>query len=242
MIALDWAEDRVPELKQFKFVFLILLRHVDNDECLESVIMEQHGQLKSMKVTPAEMRSICQEQEGDIMYIFDGFDEYTLGTNSDIDEILKNGKYGSFVLVSSRPGDFLQPIRSQSDEEVSITGFSKESKEKCARRYLGDQMKSAQFFAEAKQSSLAQLLHIPIILLMACTVYLKNKFLPNSVTKLFDQIVDMSISRTSLKTMGKRASDITNLAKLKIALGKLAWEALQRQSKQLLIFKVSCAV
>ncbi len=239
MLALDWAEDQEPALKQFSFIFLILLRHVNTDECLESIIIDQHGQLETIKIKIAEMREICQGKQGDVMYIFDGFDEYTLGTNADIDKILKNGKYGSFVIVSSRPGDFLQPIRRQSDEEVSITGFSEENMIKCARRYLGNQMKSAQFFSQAKQSNLAKLLHIPIILLMACAVFLRNKCLPKSVTKLFDQIIDMSISRTTLKTMSKGAQDISNLDQLKIALGQLAWDALQRKTKQLLIFKVS---
>ncbi len=193
-----------------------------------------------MNVTLAEMRAICQEKrEGEIMYIFDGFDEYKMGTNSDIDDILKNGKYGSFVIVSSRPGDFLQPIRRLSDEEVSITGFSEENIKKCTHMYLEDETKSEHFFTQAKQSNLANLLHIPIILLMACAVFLKNECLPESVTKLFDQIIEMSISRTTLKTMGKCAKDIINLQQLKLALGKLAWEALQRQSKQLLISKVN---
>ncbi len=235
-LALDWAEDSIPELKQFRFVFLILLRDVSTDESLESIIIEQHGQLKTMKVTQSEMMSICQAKQGDIMYIFDGFDEYALGTNSDIDEILKNGKYGSFVIVSSRPGDFLQPIRKQSDEEVSITGFSEESIQKCTRMYLGDQ--SREFFAQVVKSNLAKLLFIPIILLMTCAVFLNDKCSPRGVTKMFDRIVEMSISRTTLKTMGKRARDIVNLEDLKVALGKLAWSALQRQSKQLLIFKV----
>ncbi len=228
----------MPELEQFSFVFLILLRHVDTDDCLESIIIDQHQRLDVMKVTIPEMRSICQGNQEHIMYIFDGFDEYTIGTNSDIDKILENGKHGGFILVSSRPGDFLQPIRRQSDEEVSITGFSEENMSKCARMYLGNQMKSAEFFAQANASNLYELLHIPIVLLMACAVFKKNKCLPKGITQLFGQIITMSISRTTLKTIGIEAKDIKNLENLKEALGKLAWNALQRQAKQLLIFKV----
>ncbi len=89
MLALDWAEDNTPELEQFSFVFLILLRHVNNDDSLESIIINQHKQLDVMQVTIPEMKSICQgNQEGNIMYIFDGFDEYTLGTNCDVDNSL----------------------------------------------------------------------------------------------------------------------------------------------------------
>ncbi len=236
MLALDWAEDCMPELKQFSFVFLILLRHVNDDKSLESILIERYG----IEATVAEMRSVCQgKQPGNpVLYLFDGFDEYKFGTNSDIDKILVHGKQGSFVIISSRPGDFLQSIRRQSDEEISITGFSVENVRKCTSMYLGNQRKSAEFFAQADQSNLANLLHIPIILLMACAVFRENKNLPKRMTQLFEEIIDMLISRTTLKTIGKSAKDIDNLEKLKIALGKLAWHALQRDSKQLLIFKV----
>ncbi len=236
MLALDWAEDCVNELKQFSFVFLILLRHVNNDECLESILLEQHGQLDA---SLAELRSICQRtKESDILYLFDGFDEYTFGTNSDIDKILVHGKRGSFVIISSRPGDFLQPIRKYCDEEVSITGFSQENITKCASMYLGNQQKSAEFFTQARNSKLANLLHIPIILLMACAVFKRNKNLPKRITQLFDEITEMSISRTTIKKLSKSAKEMTNLENLKVLLGKLAWQAFQRNSKQLLIFKV----
>ncbi len=79
----------------------------------------------------------------------------------------------------------------------------------------------------------------PLILLMICVVYQENKSLPKGITQLFDEIVEMSISLTTLKTIGKSAKEMTNLGDLKIALGKLAWNALRRQSRNLLIFKVS---
>ncbi len=239
MLALDWAEDRAPELEQFSFVFLISLRDVNSDRCLESIILEQHGRLKTMKVTLAEMRQICDgKQGGDVLYIFDGLDEYSTGTNSDIDDILLNGKNNTLVISSSRPGDFLKPFRKNSDAEVSITGFSQENIKKCAALYIRDEEKCADFFAQAKHVKLEKLLHIPIILLMACVVFLQNHCLPKSITQLFSQIVDMSISRTALKTMGKNADEISNLDEMKEMLGKLAWNALNRKSKELLIFKV----
>ncbi len=243
MLALDWAENHLPELKQFSFVFLILLRNVNSNKTLESIIIEQHGQLGTMKVTIDEMKIICQgKHDGEVMYIFDGFDEYALGTNSDIDNILMNGKYGSFVIISSRSGDFLHEIRRYSDEEVIITGFSTENMVKCTLNYLRSWRKCSVFLAEAHQTNLDGLLHIPIVLLMACSIFLQYECLPTSVTKLFGKIVDMTISRTTLKSMGKRLKDILNLTVLKRALGKVAWNALQRETKQLLILKVKYIV
>ncbi len=83
------------------------------------------------------------------------------------------------------------------------------------------------------------LLHVPIILLMACAVFIENESLPSKKTDIFKQVVHMSISRTTLKTMGKTASKVETLHKLMATLGKLALEALLRETKQLLLYKVN---
>ncbi len=248
MLALDWAEDA--EMQQFQFVFLILLRHVEGNEPLEHVIMKQHGRLETENVSPSEVKAILQgETNSNILLMFDGYDEYTQGCNDDIDKILQNGKDNCQVIVSSRSGDFLHPIKSCMDEEVKITGFSKENIVKCAEQYLGSEQSCHQFLSQAEQAGIHKsamcsweeyvgLLHVPIILLMACAVFIENKCLPSKKTELFGQVVHMSISRTTLKTMEKTASEVQNLHGLLFKLGKLAWEALNRENKQLLLYKV----
>ncbi len=213
--------------------------------------MQQHGRLKTMNVSPSEVKAILQgKTSGNILLIFDGYDEYTEGFNEDIDEILLSGRENCLIVVSSRSGDFLEPIRSQMNEEVRITGFSYENIIKCAEQYLGSEQSCQEFLSEAEQAGIHTcgelaylmnnngMLHVPIILLMACTVFLENNCLPSSKTGLFKQVVNMCISRTTLKTMGKTASEVQNIHGLLVKLGKLAWEALTRNSKQVLIYKV----
>ena len=159
-----------------------------------------------------------------------------------------NGKDNCLILLSSRSGDFLEAIRSQMKEELRITGFSQENITLCTQKYLGRE-KSIKFLLQAENVGIhhgsylrtrySGLLHIPIILLMSCAVFLENKCLPSSKTQLFQQVIHMCISRTTLKTMGKNASEVENLHKLMVILGKLAWTALTRESKQLLLYKVS---
>ncbi len=251
ILALDWAEDEKTELNQFQFVFLILLRYVERNEPLEHIIMQQHGLLESMNVSPSEVKAVLQgETNGNILLIFDGYDEYTMGCNEDIDKILLNGRENCLVLLSSRSGDFLEQIKSQINEEVKITGFSYENIIKCAEQYLGSKQACKEFLSQAEQASIHKcrdpldmrlykgLLHVPIILLMACTVFIENHCLPSSKSGLFKQVVHMSISRTTLKTMGKTAGEVANLYEMMVKLGKVAWNALNRKSKQLLIYKV----
>ncbi len=247
MLALDWAENVGPELKQFQFVFLILLRYVEGNEPLEHIIMQQHGRLETEKVSPSEVKAILEgETNSQILLMFDGYDEYTRGINDDIDKLSMHGRDNCYVIVSSRSGDFLEPIKTQINEEVTITGLSYENIIKCARQYLGSKRSCQEFLSQAEQAGIhfsecgmyEGLLHVPIILLMACTVFLENNRLPSSKTGLFKQVVHMCISRTTLKTMGKTAREVKNLNDLMIKLGKLAWTALNRESKQLLIYKV----
>ena len=243
ILALDWAENTRPELQQFQFVFLILLRHVEGNEPLEYIIMQQHGRLETQNVSTSEVKAILEgENKCNILLIFDGYDEYAQGTNDDIDKLLLNGKDNCLIIVSSRSGDFLHPIKSQMAEEVRITGFNYENIIKCAEQYLGSEQSCQEFLSQAEKANIHSsdggLLHVPIILLMACTVFLENNCLPSSKTGLFKQVVHMCIGRTTLKTMGKSASQVENLHELTMKLGKLAWTALTRESKQLLIYKV----
>ncbi len=256
MLALDWVENTKEELKQFKFVVLISLRHVDSDQPLEQVILDQHGRLRIEKVTPSEIKNILKQDKGQrILLLMDGYDEYTYGCNKDIDNILLHGKGNCLVILSSRPGDYLKDIKTQTDEEVKITGLSYENIIKCAEQYLASEKSCQEFLVQAEKAGIHTcqkpghnlffyykgLLHVPIILLMACTIFLENHCLPSSKTGIFSQVVHMCVSRTTLKTMGKTASEVENLHELILKLGKLAWAALTRERKQLLLYKVNKA-
>ena len=251
MVALDWAEKTSNIINQFGFVFLISLRHVDNNIPLESIILEQHGRLHIEGVTVGEIKSILSGSTGqNILLLMDGYDEYTSGCNEHIDELLMNGKDHCLIILSSRPGDHLKPIKPRMDEEVAISGFSYENIIKCAEQYLASDKTCQDFLFQAEKASIHTcdkpnygdeydgLLHIPIILLMACTVFSEKRCLPSSKIGLFKQVVHMCMSRTTLKTMGKTASEVESLYDLMVKLGQLAWEALNRDSKQLLIHKV----
>ncbi len=205
--------------------------------------MQQHGRLETMGVAPSEVKAILKgETKGNILLIFDGYDEYTKGSNEDIDKILQNGRENCLVILSSRSGDFLEHIRSQMDEEVRITGFSYENIIKCAAQYLQSKQSCEEFLSQAEQAGIygkyGGLLQVPIILLMACTVFSENNCLPSKKTLILREVVKMCVSRTTLKTMGKSAGEIENLHELMVKLGMLAWTALTRENKQLLIYKV----
>ena len=264
MLAMDWAEDDttaepIPKRtrldsnsktnpKNFDFVFLIQLSKVDSNIPLEEVTIQQHSRLKSKNVPKEQISAVLQRKK--VLLLFDGYDEYKKGTNSAIDDAITNTIGNCFVIVTSRPGDYMEKSDvEQMDGEIQITGLSEENIEKCATGYLQSLLascsdkKSAEnacknLIEQAKKAELDELLRIPIILLMVCVLYSNEQSLPDTKTGIVWAIIKMCMDRSTLRHLGKKSSDIENLDELLFVLGKLSWLALQRETKQLLIKKV----
>ena len=264
MLAMDWGEDDtaaepIPKrtrldsdskasLKNFDSVFLIQLSKVNSNIPLKEVIIQQHGILKSRNVPKEQISAVLQRKK--VLLLFDGYDEYKKGTNTAIDDAITNTIGNCFVIVTSRPGDYMeQSDVDQLDGEISITGLSKENIKKCATGYLQSLLascsdkKSAEkacmnLIKQAKSVKIDKLLRIPIILLMVCVLYSNEQSLPDTKTDIVWAIIKMCIDRSTLRLLGKKSSQIENLDEMLFILGELSWLALQRKTKQLLIKKV----
>ena len=242
MLAMDWAEDKAPsELQQFDFVFVIALRDVDSNIPLENVVLRQHGRLQGKKVPLSHIIQILDgSTDCKALLLLDGYDEYQKGTNHDIDNAISNTCGDCFIIVTSRPGDFMnKDDRDQMDGEIKIKGLSEESIREYANIYLESEEKCKILLERAHHAGIYELLRIPIILLMVCVLYYTTEELPDNKTKIIWKLVLMCIDRSALKHLGRKASEISNLDEMLYLLGKLSWEALQRHAKQLLIKKVS---
>ena len=264
MLAMDWAEDDMTtepvmkktrldsdskaSLKNFDFVFLIQLSKVDSNIPLEEVIIQQHSKLKSKNVQRDQIAMVLQRKK--VLLLFDGYDEYKKGTNSAIDDAITNTIGNCFVIVTSRPGDYMeQSDVDQLDGEIAITGLSKENIKKCAAGYLQSLLASCSdkknaekvcmnLIEQAKKAQLDELLRIPIILLMVCVLYSNEQSLPDTKTGIVWAIIKMCMDRSTLKQLDKKWNDIENIEGMLFHLGELSWLALERKTKQLLISKV----
>ena len=234
MLAMNWAEDKAPtELQQFDFVFLVALKKVNTDIPLEEIILQQHGKMKTMGVSKEQIKKFIREKR--TLILFDGCDEYSKGTNTDIDKAITDSLGSCFILVTSRPGDYMKkPDRHQMDGEVQITGFSDDAVRECSTKYLDTEKRSGDFRNKCRESGIRELLRIPIVLLMLCVLYYANETLPKRKTDIVFGIIKMYINRAK-----KRFPQIKDFEEILYKLGKLSWEALQRKTKQLLISKVN---
>ena len=129
-------------------------------------------------------------------------------------------------------------IRNRMDGELVIEGFSSENIEKCSIQYLLSEENSQMFLSEAEETGLFALLHVPIILLMSCTVFISNMSLPHSKKQLYGDIFRLIMDRTTLKTFRCKSVDIPNIEQWLNIIGKMSWKALQNDTRQLLLDKV----
>ena len=131
-----------------------------------------------------------------------------------------------------------------------IEGFSEENILKCCSRYLG-RKEARKFLEEAKkQADLYELLKVPIILLITSVLYNEDekkslaeddkKGLPERKTELYENLYEFLMDRSTLKSnnFGCYSSEVPKLQDMLQTLGRFAWEALQRDVRQLLTNKV----
>lgn len=236
IIAMEWADCKNDILKQYDFVFVIPLRDVKGNETLEELILANHHGLGGNSCPPEWITALLSEDHHKVLVIFDGYDEYTPGTNKYIDKaITRSTLWNSCMMMTSRSCDKLLPVRDFMDAEAQILGFSDESIKIFVEKYLGKE-KLREFMAQAKKRGVTDLLNIPILLQMLCELYASRKKLPSNISGILQAIVELCFERER-----KRLNKTWKFADIKhylIKLGRLAWMALNKKTQQLLLDKV----
>ena len=217
---------------------------MDENCSLAELVADEHDLEK--EDIPLLQNILKAKTKHKVLLLLDGYDEYTPGTNTELDRAIEKTVGKCFLLLTSRPKeekDFTQKIKDKMDGEVEIEGFSEEKIKECCSRYLGSE--EAEIFLEEakKKAGLYNLLHVPIILLMTSVLYNEDdkKSLPERKTELYENLFEFVMDRSTLKpnNFGCYSSEVPNLQGMLQTLGKYAWEALQRDVRQLCIEKVS---
>ena len=127
--------------------------------------------------------------------LLDGYDEYKKGTNKEIDEAIESGIGNCFLLLTSRPGYVAKSVRDRMDGEVRIEGFNNENIRKCCDLYLGSKQRTDKLLQLAKKAGIseANLLRVPIILLMIIVIFDKKQSLPKTKTEIIRTIIQLMI-------------------------------------------------
>ena len=184
-----------------------------------------------------------------ILILLDGHDEYELGTNQAIDNALtKQSLRNCYIVLTSRTTKQLAKLRKCMDYEVDIVGFDDETAVQYAKKFLqsntkgkslneqfqkADNQRQAHFLKD-ESWRISSMLKIPILLQMICCLMSEDEdySLPHTKGAIIDGILQFSIQRALQKSGNKLDIDVHQIL---LKLGKAAWMALTRSTRQLLL-------
>ncbi|KAJ7372125.1 hypothetical protein OS493_020550 [Desmophyllum pertusum] len=178
-------------------------------------------------LTEGLLSYITNNQEK-VLLVFDSYDEYRCGSNSEIYDIFRGKKLRNCcVLITTRisKGDELREFK---DVHAEITGFSEEDREAFMRRMLGGETEAKELRSLLSWKKLEDLARVPLLLLFFCTLWKKGKLncFPESKTKLYLAIVQHVLYYSQGKHSPARFGKVEDFKEILAEIGKVALECL----------------
>ena len=233
-LLVDWVEvnkgagvEQTAVLRNFELVVAVNLKEVSKCERLTDVIRLSNVFAKEDKyMTEGLMNYITNNQEK-VLLIFDGYDEYRSGCNSEIYEIFRGNSLRSCcVLITSRISK-ADELRGGEDLHAEITGFSKVDGQTFMRRFLThDEVFLLQ--REIYKRKLNELAKVPLLLLFFCTLWRKgqSKHFPETKAKLYIDIIQFILNHSYSKQSPPQYVEVTSFKEILSEIGKVALQGL----------------
>ena len=235
-LCLDWVEHEetsVSEeeernlLKKFQLVLHIKLRDVSHCKTLKEVIRCSDLLAEEDKdLTDDFLRYITENQE-QVLFVFDGYDEYGMGKDSDVFNIFKRDKLRNCsVLVTSRSSQS-DDLREFAEVQAEVTGFSLEDIKQYLVKQLGKEEAEA-LLHHLKKQRLIDTAKVPILSLFFSILWTKmrEKLTTKSRTMVFWEVVQCILDYGHGKGASDQYRTVENSEEVLAELGRVALEAL----------------
>ena len=235
-LAMDWAEldeNRLTDeqraiLKKFELAVIIDLKKVSKYQNLRDIISASHIFADEDTAMKDGLLSYITHNQDKVLLVFDGYDEYRFGSNSEIFEIFKGNKLRNCcVLITTRisKADELKEFK---DVHAEITGFSKEDRVSFMVRMLGDEIQAGALQDHLYQRNLYDLARVPLLLLFFCTLWKKGsaQSFPDSKTTLYIEIVQYILNHNAAKCSPANFRKVEDFKEILAEIGKVALECL----------------
>ena len=233
-LLVDWVEvnkttgdEQAAVLKKFELVVAVNLKEVSKRQSLKDVISFSNVFAKEDKYMTEGLVDYIANNQEKVLLIFDGYDEYRCGCNSEIYEIF-NGKSlrNCRVLITTRISK-ADELRGGEDLQAEITGFSEVDRNDFMRRFLSDDEVSnlRKHLYERKLNELAK---VPLLLLFLCTLWTKgqSKHFPKTKTKLYLDIIEFVLNHSHSKQSSPRYVEVASFKDILSEMGKVALQGL----------------
>uniref|UniRef100_A0A3B1K1N1 NACHT domain-containing protein n=1 Tax=Astyanax mexicanus TaxID=7994 RepID=A0A3B1K1N1_ASTMX len=243
---LDWAEGKVNQ--DVLFIFPLAFRELNlMKRKLSLVNLLRRFFPETQDLKPRHYKSYK------IMFIFDGLDECRLPLDfqnnenlvnveeqTSVDVLLTNLIKGNLLpsallWITSRPAAVSQIPPECVDQVTEVRGFSDPQKQEYFRKRITDQDLANKVFTHIKSSrSLHIMCHIPVFCWITATVLERmlsepeSGEIPKTLTQMFTHFLIFQIKHKSQKYSGKSDTDPPQTRTSILALGKLAFQQLEK--------------
>ncbi|XP_037397000.1 NLR family CARD domain-containing protein 3-like [Pygocentrus nattereri] len=243
---LDWAEGKANQ--DVLFIFPLPFREL-------SLIKKRLKLMELLHCFFPEARRIksmdCDAHK--ILFIFDGLDEcrlpldfqnneslWDVTDSASVDVLLTNLIKGNLLpsallWITSRPAAANQIPPECVDLVTEVRGFSDPQKEEYFRKRISDQSLANKIISHMKSSrSLYIMCHIPVFCWIAATVLervlggAESGEIPKTLTQMFTNFLIFQIKHKDQKYHGKYDTDLQQTREMILALGKLAFQQLEK--------------
>ena len=238
-LLVDWVEvnkaagdEQAAVLKNFELVVAVNLKEVSKCQSLKDVIRLSNVFAKEDKCMTENLVDYISNNQEKVLLIFDGYDEYRSGCDSEIYEIFSGNSLRSCcVLITTRISK-ADELRGSEDLHAEITGFSQVDREVFMRRFLNSE-EASKLEDHLDERNLEELAKVPLLLLLFCILWREgqSKSFPNSKTKLYVDIVQFILNhshskQTADKTKTKQYVELKSFKEILSEIGKVALQSL----------------
>ena len=238
-LLVDWVEvdkaagdEQAAVLKNFELVVAVNLKEVSKCQSLKDVIRLSNVFAKEDKCMTENLVDYISNNQEKVLLIFDGYDEYRSGCDSEIYEIFSGNSLRSCcVLITTRISK-ADELRGSEDLHAEITGFGQVDREDFMRRFLNSEEVS-KLKDHLYRRELEELAKVPLLLLLFCILWREgqSKSFPNSKTKLYVDIVQLILNhshskQTADKTKTKQYVELKSFKEILSEIGKVALQCL----------------
>ena len=248
-LLVDWVEvnkaagdEQAAVLKNFELVVAVNLKEVSKCQSLKDVIRLSNVFAKEDKCMTENLVDYISNNQEKVLLIFDGYDEYRSGCDSEIYEIFSGNSLRSCcVLITTRISK-ADELRGSEDLHAEITGFSQVDREDFMRRFLNSE-EASKLENLLYERQLGELAKVPLLLLFFCLLWRKgqSKSFPKSKTKLYVDIVQFVLNHSHSKKTGDetKTKQYVKLNFFKEILSEIGKVALQSLLKDDHLFEYS---
>ena len=233
-LLVDWVDvnnetgdEQAAILKNFELMVAINLKEVSKCQSLEDVIRLSKVFAKEDKYMTEGLVDYITNNQEKVLLIFDGYDEFCSGRDSEIYEIFSGSSLRSCcVLITTRISK-ADELQGGEDLQAEITGFSEVDRKDFMQRFLSSD-EASDLETVLYDRNLEELARVPLLLLFFCILWRRRqlKLFPETKTSLYKEIVQFTVNHSYNKQTPPLYVQLTSLEKILSEIGKVSLQAL----------------